>query len=95
VISIIHQPFHHHHHHHHVFIIIIIIHGLGRLTSSGIDALPSFPGASTISSSSRFIVEGVFRESGVVHSFKMYNKPNGCSATGALAPGPDHHQPTK
>jgi hypothetical protein len=26
----------------------------------------------------------------------VYNKPNGCSATGALAPGPDHQQqPTK
>jgi hypothetical protein len=23
---------------------------------------------------------------------RVYNKPNGCSATGALAPGPDHHQ---
>jgi len=46
--------------------IIIFLHGLGRLTCSGIDALPSFPGAS----SSRFVVEGVFRESGVVHSFK-------------------------
>jgi hypothetical protein len=22
----------------------------------------------------------------------VYNKPNGCSETGALAPGPDHHQ---
>jgi hypothetical protein len=22
---------------------------------------------------------------------RVYNKPNGCSATGALAPGPDHH----
>jgi hypothetical protein len=22
----------------------------------------------------------------------VYNKPNGCSATGALAPGPDHQQ---
>jgi len=44
---------------------------LGRLTCSGIDALPSFPGASTISSSSRFVVQGVFRESGVVHSFKV------------------------
>ena len=54
-----------------VYIIIIIIYGLGRLTCSGIDPLPSFPGASTISSSSRFIVEGVFRESGVVHSFKV------------------------
>ena len=52
-------------------IIIIFINGLGRLTCSGIDALPSFPSASTISSSSRFVVEGVFRESGVVHSFKM------------------------
>jgi hypothetical protein len=26
---------------------------------------------STVSSSSRFVVEGVFRESGVVHSFKV------------------------
>ena len=32
--------------------------------------MPSFPGASTVSSSSRFVVEGVFRESGV-HSFKV------------------------
>ena len=53
------------------FIIIIFLHGLGRLTCSGIDALPSFPGASTISSSSRFVVEGVFRQSGVVRSFKV------------------------
>ena len=45
--------------------------GLGLLTCSGIDALPSFPGASTVSSSSRFVFEGVFRESGVVHSFKV------------------------
>ena len=52
-------------------IIIIFLHALGRLTCSGSDALPSFPGASTISSSSRFVVEGVFRESGVGHSFKM------------------------
>ena len=37
----------------------------------GIDALSSFPGASAISSSSSFVVEGVFRQSGVVHSFKM------------------------
>jgi len=50
---------------------IIFLHGLGRLTCSGIDALPSFPGESTISSSSRFVVQGVFRKSGVVHSFKM------------------------
>ena len=55
-----------------IFIIIIIfLHGLSRLACSGIDALPSFPGASSISSSSRFVVEGVFRESGVVHSFKV------------------------
>jgi hypothetical protein len=44
---------------------------LGRLTFSGIDALPSFPGTSTISSPSRLVVEGVFRQSGVVRSFKM------------------------
>ena len=41
------------------------------MTCSGIDALPSFPGASMITSSSRFVVEDVFRESGVVHSFKV------------------------
>jgi hypothetical protein len=44
------------------FIIIIIIsflHGLGLLNCSGIDALSSFPWASTISSSSSFVVEGV------------------------------------
>jgi len=52
-------------------IIIIFLHGLGRLTCSCIDALPSFPGASAVSSSSRFVVEGVFRESCVVHSFKV------------------------
>ena len=54
-----------------MIIIIIFLHGLGRLTCSGIDALPSFPEASTISPSSRFVVEGVFRQSGVVHSFKV------------------------
>jgi len=54
-----------------IIIIIIFLHGLGRLTCSGIEALPSFPGASTISSSSRFVVEGVFWGSGVVHSFKV------------------------
>jgi len=53
-----------------IIIIIIVLHGLGRLTCSGINALPSFPGASTISFSSRFVVEGVFRQSGVVQSFK-------------------------
>ena len=52
-------------------IIIIFLHGLGRFTCSGIDALPSFPRASMISSSRRFIVEGVFRESGVFRSYKM------------------------
>jgi hypothetical protein len=54
-----------------IIIIIIIIHRLGRLIRSGIDALPSFPGASTISSPQMFVVEGVFRNSGVVHSFEM------------------------
>jgi hypothetical protein len=53
-----------------IIIIIIFLHGLGRLTCSGIDALLSFPGASTISSPSRFVVKGVFRKSGVVHSFR-------------------------
>jgi len=53
------------------FIIIIIIHGLCRSTCFGIDAFPSFPGASTVSSSSRSVVEGVFRESGVVRSLKV------------------------
>ena len=53
------------------FIIIIFLHGLGRFIFSGIDALPSFPGASTISSSSRFVAEGVIRKCGVVHSFEM------------------------
>jgi len=53
------------------YVIIIFLRGFGRLTCSGIDALPSFPGASTISSSSRSVVDGVFRQSGVVHSFKV------------------------
>jgi len=51
--------------------IINFLHGLGRLICYGIDALPTFSRASTTSSSSRFVVEGVFRESGVVHSFKV------------------------
>ena len=54
-----------------IIIIIIFLHGLGRLTCSGIDALSSFPGVSKISSSSRFVVEGVFRKSGVVRSYEM------------------------
>jgi len=52
-------------------VIIVFLHGLDRLTCSGIDALSSFPGASTISSSSGFVVGGVFRESVVIHSFKV------------------------
>ena len=55
-----------------IIIIIIFLHGLGRMNSSGIDALPSFNAASTISSSSRFVFEGVFRKSGVVHFFKVF-----------------------
>jgi hypothetical protein len=51
--------------------IIIFLHGLGRLTCSGISALPSFPGASAIPSSPGFLGEGIFRESGVVHSFEV------------------------
>jgi hypothetical protein len=54
-----------------IIIIIIFLHELGRLTCSGIDELPSFLGASTVSSPGRFVVEGVFRQSGVVHSFEM------------------------
>ena len=54
---------------------IIFLHGLGRLTRSGIDALPSFPGSSTFPSSSRFVVEGEFRESGIVRSFEVVDHP--------------------
>jgi hypothetical protein len=43
------------------------------LTCSSIDTLPSLPGASTISSSSSLVVEGMFQESSVIHSFKMIN----------------------
>jgi len=39
-----------------IIIIIILLYGLGRLTCSGIDALPSFARASTISSCSRFVI---------------------------------------
>ena len=46
-----------------IIIIIFLLHGLGRLTRSGIDALSSFAGASTVSSYSTFVVEGVFRVS--------------------------------
>jgi hypothetical protein len=49
---------------HFIITIIIFLHGLGCLTCSSIDALPSFPGVPMISSSSRFVVEGVFQESG-------------------------------
>jgi len=54
-----------------IIIIIIFLYGLGRLTYSGIDALPSISGASAIPSSLGFVGEGVFRESGVVHSFEL------------------------
>ena len=62
-----------------IIIIIIIIdiffffffHGLGLFTCSGIDPLPSFLWSSRTSSSLRIIFEGVFRQSGVAHSFKM------------------------
>ena len=53
------------------FFFLLFLHGLGRLTCFRIDALSSFPGASTIASSSRCVVEGVFRQSGVVRSFKV------------------------
>jgi hypothetical protein len=33
----------------HLFAIIVFLHALGRLTCSGIDTLPPFPGASTLS----------------------------------------------
>jgi hypothetical protein len=55
----------------HKVFIIIFLHGLGRLTCFGIDALPSFPGASAIPSSTGFVVEGIFRQSGVVRSVKV------------------------
>lgn len=48
-----------------MIIIIIFRYGLGRLISSGSDTLSSFPGASTVSSLFRFVVQGVFRKSGV------------------------------
>ena len=67
-------------------IIIIFLHGLGRLTCFGIDALLSFPGASTISSSSGIVFEGVFRESGVVHSFKVVD-PILCLVLTSSIPG--------
>jgi len=54
-----------------IIIIIIFLHGLRRLTCSGNDAAPSFPGASKIPSSPGFVGEGIFREYGVVHSFEV------------------------
>jgi hypothetical protein len=36
-----------------LLLLLLLLHGLGRLICYGIDALPSFPGVSTISSSSR------------------------------------------
>jgi hypothetical protein len=56
-----------------IIFFFFLLHGLCRLTCSGIDALPSFPGASTFSSASRLVVEGVFRESSVFHAFKIVN----------------------
>jgi hypothetical protein len=53
------------------FFFFFFFHGLGRLTCSGIDALPSFPGASMICSSSRLVVDGMFRRPGVVYYFDM------------------------
>jgi len=40
-----------------IFIIINLIHGLGHLTSSGIDALPSFLGASSVSKAVHLVFE--------------------------------------
>ena len=50
---------------------IIFFHVLGLLTCSGIETLPSFPGSYRITSSLRFVGEGVIRQSGVVHSFEV------------------------
>jgi hypothetical protein len=52
-----------------IIFFFFFLHGLGRLICSGIDALLSFTGASTISSSSRLVFEGVIQD--VIHSFKM------------------------
>jgi len=52
-----------------IIIIIIFLHGLGCWTCSGIDALPSFPGVSTIFSPSRFVVEGVTELVFSLHNF--------------------------
>ena len=46
-----------------MIMIIIFLYELDLLTCSGIDALTSFPGVAMISSSSRFVIEAVFRES--------------------------------
>jgi hypothetical protein len=54
-----------------LIIISIFLHAFGRLTCSGVDALPYFLVASTICSPSRFVVDGVFRQSGVVRSLEM------------------------
>jgi hypothetical protein len=53
-----------------LLLLLLFLHGLGRLTCSGVDAVPSFPGTFTISSPSRFVIDGVFRKSDV-HSFKV------------------------
>ena len=54
-----------------IIIIIIFLHRLGRSNCSGIDAWPSFTGASAIPSCPGFVREGVFRRSGVVRSFEV------------------------
>jgi hypothetical protein len=54
-----------------ITVIIIFLHRLDKLTCYGTDALSLFSRASKISSSSRFVVELVFRKSGVVHYFKI------------------------
>ena len=43
-----------------IIIIIFLLHGLDRLTCSGIDALPSFPGASTIRGCASLLMSTLF-----------------------------------
>jgi hypothetical protein len=40
--------------------LLLLLHGLGHLTCSSINMLPSHPGVSKISSSSRLVIEGTF-----------------------------------
>jgi hypothetical protein len=55
------------HHNHNLLLSFFFFHGLGP----GIDMLPPHPRASTISSSSRLVIEGMFRKSDVVHSSEV------------------------